>query len=499
MKYFHVLILFGAVLCMASSAWAQYGLYGSPEILRLPQTASQSVPRYVYPSVLQNSVDPARPEQSGIAPAGSVPTATAFRLFEPAHAGPGQLVYAPKGKPKAAPPLDQRPRLDPPQPRGPRVVEQLLDETESYSSTLGCGADCGAGCGTGCGFGVFGRAVCQPDPCGCGPPACGQSLWYAYGAWLIMGRNEPNRLWTTYETNNNPNQLTNNNDIHLNWSSGGEIRIGRLFCCGCWTLEGTFWGLDTMTGQVSTTHASSVSTPLSFLDVAYANPAIPGTPSELFDAADEHRLSRRNEFYNIELNVIRNSMGSACGGCVDMDWSVGIRYFRFDENLNFVSLRGGGSWANPADIGHLEDRITNSLIGFQFGFDIDYYWRSDVRLFVTPKIGIYNNHINNRFRAYRGDGELFAPDPASGVPGSYPVNSHTNALSFLTQIDLGVDWQFHSRWSAFAGYRVMVATGIGLADNQFPPYVVDIPEIADIDYNGELVLHGAFAGVTYTF
>jgi hypothetical protein len=49
------------------------------------------------------------------------------------------------------------------------------------------------------------------------------------------------------------------------------------------------------------------------------------------------------------------------------------------------------------------------------------------------------------------------------------------------------------------GYRVVAATGIGLADNQLPQYMVDIPEIANIDHNGQLILHGAFMGITYNF
>jgi hypothetical protein len=40
---------------------------------------------------------------------------------------------------------------------------------------------------------------------------------------------------------------------------------------------------------------------------------------------------------------------------------------------------------------------------------------------------------------------------------------------------------------------------VGLADAQIPQYIVDIPEIAHIDSNGDLILHGAFAGLTYNF
>jgi hypothetical protein len=69
----------------------------------------------------------------------------------------------------------------------------------------------------------------------------------------------------------------------------------------------------------------------------------------------------------------------------------------------------------------------------------------------------------------------------------------------MTQVDLGLDWQFQPNWTLSAGYRVLVASGIGLADHQIPPYIVDIPEIADIDHNGQLVLHGVFAGLEWNY
>ena len=81
----------------------------------------------------------------------------------------------------------------------------------------------------------------------------------------------------------------------------------------------------------------------------------------------------------------------------------------------------------------------------------------------------------------------------------FPVNSITNCVSFLGQIDVGVEWQFARNWSTTIGYRVVAITGVGLADHQIPFYIVDTPEIADIDTNGDLVLHGAFVGIEYNF
>jgi hypothetical protein len=457
MKYACAFLLLGVVLVLAPPAWAQYGLYGSPDMLTLPP----GTPHYAYPS----TVAP-RPLASSAA---------------------DQLAYAPT---KPAPSPSRKQQLEPVGRKGPSTITQMLDEAPQpvapggYSCNLGCDADYG------CGMGSMG---CEP---------CCAPLWYARAAWLTMGRDRPNTVWTTYEAGNNANQLPTEFDVE--WGNGGQITIGRDFCCGCWSLEGTYWGLTPLEGQVSVTHVNGVSTPLDFTDVVYANPALAGfMPVDLFDGADEHRVSRRDEVHNVELNLVRNAnCGAVCNPCgarLDIDWLVGVRYFRFDEEWAFRSLQSGGSWANPLTVGNLEDRITNNLVGFQFGFNVDYQCHPNVRLFARPKFGIYNNQINNTFRAYRSDGENFGPDPASGVPGTFPVQSTSDSLSFLTEIDLGLAWQFNPRWAATVGYRVVAATGIGLADNQIPHYVVDIPEIAAIDRNGQLVLHGAFAGLEYRF
>ena len=63
----------------------------------------------------------------------------------------------------------------------------------------------------------------------------------------------------------------------------------------------------------------------------------------------------------------------------------------------------------------------------------------------------------------------------------------------MTRLTLGANW------SARAGYRVVAITGMGLADDQFPQYINDIPEIENIQHSSSLVLHGAFLGVTYNF
>ena len=310
-----------------------------------------------------------------------------------------------------------------------------------------------------------------------------------------MGRDEPARVWTTYETNNNPNQLLNTADADPDWEGGFEAHVGRQFACGAWALDLAYWTIDDLRASASQAHVNSVSTPLLFNDLEFS----PGDPvQDYFDSAEEHRLTRRNRVHNVELNLIEGNV--ACGAC--SRWrcrkSIGVRYFYFEEDLTFATLDLGGVWGanSGADEVYLDESIENHLIGAQFGCQLDRQCGHCVNFFFTPKFGIYNNHIEQRFHLRRGDGVAALPSAFSGVTGSYPVESSRDVVSFLTELNAGLAWQPCCNWTIFGGYRVVALTGMGLADSQIPQYIVDIPEIADIDYQDALVLHGAMFGVT---
>ncbi|GAG26898.1 unnamed protein product, partial [marine sediment metagenome] len=126
---------------------------------------------------------------------------------------------------------------------------------------------------------------------------------------------------------------------------------------------------------------------------------------------------------------------------------------------------------------------------------------NNVRLFITPKIGIYDNFIDSTFQARARYGSGAYVDGTVDVTGypNFPANGSSNGVAFLTQIDIGADWQFSRNWSARAGYRVVALTGVGLADEQFPQYMCDTPEMANPQHYSSLVLHGMFLGATYNF
>ncbi len=480
MKFLQVFALTAALLWTADAS-AQVGLYGSPGLVRLPEVASegQALPDYAAAPYASTGVRPAA------AALDAVPT------FETASAKP---LGKPKKKPAAKHPPKPVPKdkvLAPPG-EAPSVVDQMLDDSGScfpppWGPEPGCGLE-----EPGCGY----DACCDTSCESCMP--CCVPTWYVTARGLVMTRaDRPNKVWVSYETDDNPHQMMHTQK-DLDWRGGGEIRFGRRFCCGSYALEAAYWTLDPFTSMDSAGHRNFVSTPLDFSDVTWAEPGPPGDPVDLFDRAKRHRVWRRDEVHSVELNLVRYPVEYFCGDSFDCRWSLGLRFFRFEEDLLFGSLDEGGLafGLQPRMEGYLDEKIENNLFGVQFGCDLGYR-RNNWRLFFSPRVGLYNNHIENRFNAYRGNGRLFDTVPA-GYPG-YPVESTEDVFSILTEFDVGLEYDFLPGWSANIGYRVTMASGMGLADHQFPFYVVDTPEIADINDNGYLLLHGGFAGVTYQF
>lgn len=510
MKYLGAVAWLGAVLATASGAWAQFGLSGAPELVPLfPQTSRLPA---AYPASEQPDIGlPAdqRPaplsvprKTRPIKPTASyAPTGSASRSpYEPGYSYrplSGEAVGAewPAAAAGSEAPATPVWTQDPPvgrsggfgraqaEPAG--LIGQMLDESGCWGGVPGYAgqqARCDAG---------FAPGGSQAEP-------CFQPMWYVGAAGLIMSRDKANGVWTTYESGASANRLMRTTDAEVDWRGGYEVRLGRYFASGRWALEGVYWSIDGFQGFASSSVAGgTVSTPLIVSDIEFAGTS--GTA--YFDEAEEHRLWRRNEFENIEINLTRHRVDPYGASLVDLHWLLGVRYFRFEESLRFGSLAAGGTWGGTdPDEAYLSDRVNNNLIGVQIGLETGCQLGYKLRVFLAPKVGLYNNHIENRFDAYRGDGVLASPTAASGFAGTYPVVATTDAFAFLAEIDAGVDWQFHPRWNAFAGYRLVAATGIALADHQIPTYVADIGnELALIDHNGHLILHGAVAGLQFRF
>jgi hypothetical protein len=538
------------VACSASAAWAQYGLYGSPDMLRLPQPAATQDPAVpqTYPNTASPSAQlppapayqasayqpvpayqpapsyqprPSYPLTPGYpaAPTYQVaangyqqqyylqPTATAaYRPYQPPAQYPYPNPYAypstqmaaagqPAAPPLAPPPTAQSPggECDSMQPADAGMANQMLDEQ--------------GGCyGRGNGSGPYRGAVEDYERAAHGACADGSSIWqpsgccqwYASVSALVMNRSDGRSFWTGYASKDLYNQGGNTN-IPMAWQWGGEVDLGHRFCCNCvpYAVEATFWTTEALTGCRSTSYAGDVVNTLLDTDFITFHLAGGDQPANnWFYGAGEQTLMRRDEYYNLEVNLIREQLACTCDSPWDIGWSVGIRYFRFEDHLVYDSIMPG-CVAGGVNDAYLADDISNNLVGVQIGFDAAYNFCNGLRLFIKPRVGIYNNFMDNNFQAQLGDGVTNGYSTAFNQ--YYPVHASRDAIAFLTQVDVGAEWQFNRNWGAKVGYRVLAATGIGMADDQFPQMICDMPQLASVANPSCLVLHGAFLGLTYCF
>jgi hypothetical protein len=325
-----------------------------------------------------------------------------------------------------------------------------------------------------------------------------------------MTRSTPPKTYTSYEWNSPVNQGQFNT---VDWTWGGQVTVGYRFGCGCeWGIQGTYWGLAESDTDGGPGIPGPYGTPLtmgltSILGTTGALPNPPlnpngtGTANQWTDDSPDHHTWRNFTAQDLELNVVRTLCSGECGR-VGVDFLAGVRWLRFQDGLVFGTERAndGGGYAN--DWLYINDRITNDLVGAQAGFNLSYRFANCWNIFITPEFGVYNNYMTLDYNLYTvssTNGTRYQGSSQTYTNPNYPVHNTTDGFSFLTQVDLGLDWQVTRHISTQIGYRVVAATGIGLSDSQIPFYGNDTQAIADIRHTDSLLLHGAFAGLTFNW
>ena len=265
MRFLRIALFASLAACSTSAVWAQYGLYGSPDVLRVPQTGDQTSAGAAYPN-----------------------TAAPMRLNRP----PRRIIRrsrnmatrrcSPRPRARISPISRERNIAIPTPPRGQRPFDPAIQPIPAPAGMMARGpasldasqsgpvnpmlADDG-GCGSGSGGLYRGPLNRFEQQAGCGSPSngsgfdsgigesCCRSPWYASVSALALTRSDGRRLWTSYDASNEANQLTNTQDIPLPWQWGGEVSVGRRFCwCdSTWAVEATYWSTAPLTGSITTT------------------------------------------------------------------------------------------------------------------------------------------------------------------------------------------------------------------------------------------------------
>ena len=487
------LVVSSIAASVAATAWGQNGLYGSPDLLRLPN----------------NSLAVASDGAPGIAPDRAVSTQSYYSNA----AAPSSAPSVTTSQPLPGPPPVQNPPcangqwLPGPQPvqNPPCATGQWLPGPQPVQNP-----PC-----------ANGQWLPGPQPagpsgsffCDCGG---GDMPWYGSLWALYMTRGDANHMFLSYDQATRFQNRYLDADLPMSWQPGGEIRVGRSFDCGTWAVEGVYWSLASFSGTqsvsdysgpnsadlCSTLNGQAITLPGSPAAGATQYPLSfdpnASSPNSFFDEAVFQQLTRHDDVQNLEINVRRNFSGG-CGSPWQFSVLGGIRYFYFSDELDFCSAP---SWdRDPSATAYLTDRVLNNLCGPQIGFDIGYCVQPRLRVFLNSSLGIYDNHMVMDFDIYNNYGGQVnhaSPNDPAHSP-AYPLHATKDDIAFLSQFDLGLDWGISCNWSAQIGYRVVVASGIATADQQLPLDLAATADMMNIKNQGDLILHGAFAGISCRF
>lgn len=309
--------------------------------------------------------------------------------------------------------------------------------------------------------------------------SCGQ--WYGNVGGLVMTRDRSNYLCWSYDNNSPYTSVLSTDTVHMQWAGRMKARLGRYLNGGQNAIEGIYWGLypaDTSAEYNVDPLRPTLRSSLDFstLDI---NGALGVTDaSDPVNNAEYHRLRYTNNFQNVELNLLgfnggwwggggyalgNGGFGSgySCGVPMRFSWMGGVRYFRFDEAMFFHA-------ESAADALCYDLQVDNNLIGFQLGGRLDYWIRENWRLYAGSKLGLCGNHIRQNQSIYNSNGYAWVNDVNSPWFGQeYCAHNSRTRTSFLGELDVGTSYQFSRRWSAYAGYRAIAATGVRSARTRF--------------------------------
>jgi hypothetical protein len=474
-------------LCLAAGVHAQDRAYGSSSLLPLPQGD------YTYPVTHVSSANRTNNAWSTPALANSPPP--------PAPGSNPTLAPAPNERIELKPYHDRSGHTYGNEPhaapyyRGSPYMDAMSSPTGSGCVGSGNGAGRfggGSGCGSGAGSYATGFSPCARGLCG---------PWFGSVGGLIMTRDDGNPYPFSYDSANEEIQLTNTRDASMQWGGGVDVRFGRYFNCNQNAVEFVYWGVYP-SSEESTTLANQVAGGLNGI-LNWDQLDYDGAPADGWvDNAEAHRVRRDFEFHNLEVNLLQFPSCYASNPCGTQrfcfNWGAGVRYFRFAEHLQFGADDQDTEFTGAANEIYYDIGVKNNLIGFQLNAQGQYYVTQRLSLLAGTKFGLFANHINHHSRIGGAWGDAIINNgPNEWAP--FNVKSNKNDIAFLGELNVGLNYQMSCCWSATLGYRAVAVTGVALPSNQIYSDLRGIQDVAIVDSNGSLILHGGYAGVQFNY
>jgi hypothetical protein len=365
-------------------------------------------------------------------------------------------------------------------PRGYGAAYGQADEyTEAMQAPWG-----GGGC-------VGGEAAWAGSPWSCN--------WFAGANGLIMTRDGENHYFFSYDAADERDQLLDARQTE--WGAGFEARFGRYYGCGRWAMEAAYWGL----------YPGAASAVVSDNDVVGSLDGILNWNQLNYNGASAnvwvndalcHRVVRDYQVHNIELNMLAFSPCASCDACCEprmqANWVFGPRFFQFSDDLQFAADTEDRILCGDPEEIYYEIKVDNYLMGFQLGGQCKCLFAPRFRFETAAALGVYGNHMRQSSWIGGAAGTAVINNgPNAGL--AFCVDSSKDDVAVLGEARVGLSCQFTRCWSGALGYRAVAVTGVALPTNQIYPDLRGIQDVAIVDSNGSLILHGCYAGVEFNY
>jgi hypothetical protein len=204
--------------------------------------------------------------------------------------------------------------------------------------------------------------------------------------------------------------------------------------------------------------------------------------------------------------------GTNCGGCggdCDDCWmsnfsmygACGVRYFRIDDDFSydteFASYDGTtydhtyDGFSGIPDLNELcyDINIENNLIGPQFGWTSNYCIGCRWNFFCNSTFGIFDNHMT-QFQRVWGSGDVRFVNSGE----SMTVRSKKDDVAFLGELRVGGSYDFTCHWRGVLAYRAIGLSGIATSVGQIPDNFSDRADVAQINSDNSMIVHGVQVG-----
>jgi hypothetical protein len=203
----------------------------------------------------------------------------------------------------------------------------------------------------------------------------------------------------------------------------------------------------------------------------------------------------RNNFkaQNLELNFLRLPV-YGCEPCSPIVVSTvcGVRYLRLDEDFQHSVMFDDGMVAGSL---YHDIEVDNQLVGFQMGSNVNWAISCKWDVFCDSMMGVYNNRVDVYQRVYGDEGDVTFTD--DGMPAG--VRSNKDDIAFMGELRWGLGYQVSCNCRLTAAYRVMAVTGVALAGEQIPGDWSNSSQVAWVDTNDSLILHGLQLGAEFKY